>query len=124
MSMLCVATAAALMNWQVSTFTLSWIHSVEKTVWQEAWTIDAAGLTLREARVKGSGAGMDPGDGAQLVDGWWVWQPQVPAIASLLLSASGDTASAWQLCVADECLKLGETEQDPVKLWPCEELYD
>ncbi|MEZ5450817.1 MAG: DUF1850 domain-containing protein [Thiolinea sp.] len=33
------------------------------------------GLQLLQARVKGSGAGMEPGDDAVLKDGWWVWQP-------------------------------------------------
>ncbi len=75
MSTLCVATAAAVLSWATSSFTLSWTHSVEKTEWQESWSIEDDALILKEARVKGSGAGMDPGEGAQLIDGWWVWQP-------------------------------------------------
>ena len=51
-------------------FTLSWTHSVEKITWRESWAITGTGLRLTEAAVKGSGAGMEPGDGAVLRNGW------------------------------------------------------
>lgn len=121
MSALCVATAAALLNLATSSFTLSWTHSVEKTEWQESWIIENNALVLKEARVKGSGAGMDPGEGAQLVDGWWVWQPALPPVPSLNLSASGATVSPWTLCVADECIALGEEAGEAVQLRSCNE---
>ncbi|ASJ70840.1 DUF1850 domain-containing protein [Granulosicoccus antarcticus] len=121
MSALCVATAAALFSWSTSSFTLSWTHSVEKTEWQESWVIEDNALVLESARVKGSGAGMDPGEGAKLIDGWWQWQPTLPPLPALHLSASGATASPWTLCVADECMSLGEQAEAAVKLWSCPE---
>jgi hypothetical protein len=36
----------------------------------------AQGLELVQARVKGSGAGMEPPPEARLVDGWFQWQPR------------------------------------------------
>lgn len=121
MSMLCVATAAAVLNWTTSSFTLSWTHSVEKTEWREFWRIDNEQLVLLEARVKGSGAGMDPGEGARLIDGWWVWQPELPPQSELHLSASGDTVSPWTLCVDEHCTALGEQAADAVRLWSCDQ---
>ncbi|MCB1637494.1 MAG: DUF1850 domain-containing protein, partial [Thiothrix sp.] len=59
---LCVVTAGKTLTLAVSLFTLSWTHSVEKTGWQEDWQVSKAGLQLLQARVKGSGAGMEPGD--------------------------------------------------------------
>ncbi len=121
MSALCVATAAAVLSWATSSFTLSWTHSVEKTEWQESWSIEDDALVLKEARVKGSGAGMDPGEGAQLIDGWWVWQPTLPPQSELNLSASGATVSPWTLCVDNECMALGEQAAQAMRLWSCDE---
>ncbi len=88
-------------------FTLSWAHSVERTNWQELWRLTPGGLELAEARVQGSGAGMDPGEGAVLDDGWWVWRPQLPVQRELVLAASGATGSGWSLCAAGRCMTLG-----------------
>lgn len=121
MSALCVATAAAVLSWVTSGFTLSWTHSVEKTEWQESWSIEDDALVLKEARVKGSGAGMDPGEGAQLIDDWWVWQPTLPPQSELLLSASGTTVSPWTLCVEEQCMALGEVAGEAVRLRSCDE---
>lgn len=120
MSTLCVATAVALFSLATSSFTLSWTHSVEKTEWQESWSVENDALVLKEARVKGSGAGMDPGDGAQLIDGWWVWQPTLPPQPELFLAASGATISPWTLCVSDKCVALGEQAAEAVHLWSCD----
>ena len=120
MSTLCVATAVAVLSWATSSFSLSWTHSVEKTEWQESWSIEDDVLVLKEARVKGSGAGMDPGEGAQLIDGWWIWQPALPPQTELYLSASGTTVSPWTLCLEDQCVALGEQAEEAVRLWTCD----
>ena len=91
----------------VTAFTLSWTHSVEKTEWREAWKLTDKGLVVTEARVKGSGAGMDPGEGAVLRDGWWIWQPNQPPVPRLTLAASGATVSPWKLCAGKRCIELG-----------------
>jgi hypothetical protein len=115
---LCIAGAKAL-TIAATSFTLGWTHSVQKTEWREDWTVGPAGLTLVEARVKGSGAGMEPGENAVLKDGWWVWQPDVKAVPVLVLAASGATGTGWRLCTAGGCHDLGETEGDPVRLSAC-----
>ncbi len=100
-------------------FMLSWSHSVEKTEWQEQWVIREGGLQLVEAKVKGSGAGMDPGDGARLEDGWWVWPVDAPAISRLVLASSGATAGGWRLCHDGGCRTIGAEPGPPVTLEPC-----
>ncbi|NUB17164.1 DUF1850 domain-containing protein, partial [Azospirillum brasilense] len=57
-------------------FTLSWTHSVEKTEWREEWRIENGRLALTEARVKGSGAGVESPAGAPLAQGGGGWGPR------------------------------------------------
>ncbi|MEZ5476052.1 MAG: DUF1850 domain-containing protein [Thiolinea sp.] len=116
---LCVLTAGKTLTLAVSLFTLSWTHSVEKTGWQEDWQVTEQGLQLLQARVKGSGAGMEPGDDAVLKDGWWVWQPDLPAQAELLLAASGATGAGWRLCHSGGCMELAAEAGQPVRLEVC-----
>ena len=101
-------------------FTLSWEHSVERVEWQEVWTVGTAPatLTLTEARVRGSGAGMEPGADAVLVDGWWLWHPDL-SVPRLALAASGATRSGWTLCADGTCRTLGLTPGAPLVLAPC-----
>ena len=100
-------------------FTLAWTHSVEKTEWRESWMVRDGMLELSEARVRGSGAGMDPGEGARLEDGWWVWEPQNPPVGVLNLAASGATVSGWQLCSGGQCMELGSQAGDTIRIAPC-----
>lgn len=117
---LCILAGGKTAVMAISAFTLSWTHSVEKVEWQEDWKITPAGLVLDLARVKGSGAGMEPGDGAFLKDGWWVWAPKTPALPELRLAASGKTVSGWKLCHAGGCRDLGTEAADATVLSPCD----
>jgi hypothetical protein len=119
MSALCVLAAGKTLVLAIAGFTLSWTHSVERTEWRESWSVTPAGLVLTEARVKGSGAGMEPGEGAQRRDGWWVWQPSAPPVPELVLAASGATASSWRLCHDGGCLDLGGEAAAPVLIAAC-----
>ena len=116
---LCVAAGGKTLMIAATMFTLSWTHSVEKTQWQEDWRVTEQGLALAQAQVKGSGAGMDPGEGARLEDGWWVWSPDTVA-PELVLAASGATVSAWKLCHSGGCLDLGAEGSAPLRIAPCE----
>ncbi|AZO57254.1 DUF1850 domain-containing protein [Mesorhizobium sp. M8A.F.Ca.ET.057.01.1.1] len=49
-------------------------------------------------RFKGSGAGMEPPEGAGLRDGWWIYAPKVGAQRRVMLAASGATGDGWTLC--------------------------
>lgn len=117
---LCLLTAGKTLVLAVSTFTLTWTHSVEKVEWRERYGIAGDGLVLQEAAVKGSGAGMEPGADAVLRDGWWVWQPERAPLPSLVLAASGATAGGWRLCHADGCLTLSAEAGPAVTLKPCQ----
>jgi len=116
---LCIAAGGKALTIATAVFTLSWTHSVEKTEWLESWQVTQQGLELTEARVKGSGAGMDPGEGARLDDGWWVWTPETPPVPELVLAASGATVSAWKLCHAGGCEMLGAEASGPIRIGPC-----
>lgn len=103
--LLCLATAMLAVGLGVERFSLQWTHSVEKTEWHETWRVTPDALTLVEARVRGSGAGMEPPDDARLQDGWWVYPGHVSTPA-LHLAASGATGRGWQLCTALGCRDL------------------
>jgi hypothetical protein len=85
-------------------FTLRWQHSVEHTSWEEDYRVEGTRLVLAEARVQGSGAGMEPPAGAELDEGAWRYRPDLPALAELRLAVSpwGD----HELCVARQCWPL------------------
>jgi hypothetical protein len=117
---ICIAATGVVKVIAASTFVLSWIHSVEKTGWIENWSVGGGKLQLTQARVKGSGAGMDPGENAILKDGWWVWTPKTPAVPEIVLASSGATDSGWKLCYDGACLILGESAGDPVVIRPCD----
>ena len=116
---LCIVAAGKTTAVAASLFTLSWTHSVEKTEWQEDWRVTPAGLEIAEARVKGSGAGMEPPEDAVLADGWWVYAPALPPRAEITLAASGATGSGWRVCFGKECLVLGAEAGEPVTLRAC-----
>ena len=89
----------------VAAFTLGWTHSVEKTRWEEHYRIEGARLVLDEARVQGSGAGMEPAPDALWRDGAWRWTPAVAPLAELRLTASSYSAD-YELCSGRGCSAL------------------
>lgn len=116
--MTCLAVGATLLTLAAPAFTLSWTHSVERVDWQEEWRVEAEALVLTRARVRGSGAGMEPGEGARLVDGWWDW-PADLRVPSLALAASGATGAGWRLCSGGACHIIGAEATAPIVLAPC-----
>ena len=116
----CLAAGSVILQLATAEFTLSWTHSVEKTGWRETWHVEAdKRLKLIEAAVRGSGAGMEPGDGAKLKEGWWVWTPKAASVPSLLLAASGATGAGWTLCDQARCQLIGANAGEPVLLKAC-----
>ena len=108
---------------QVTAFTLAWTHSVQKTEWQEDWQVLAGGLTLVEARIKSSGAGVDPPADARLVDGWWRWRPAPASHSEVVLAHSG-AAGDWRICRNGTCASLHQTfgaATGPVTMRACPE---
>ena len=102
---LCLATAGVVKSLAVASFMLTWTHSVEKTEWQEDWRVTPQGLEIVEARVKGSGAGMEPPPDARLVDGWFRWKPKLSVLPEVALGQSG-MAGEWRLCAEGTCQTL------------------
>lgn len=124
---LCLALAGSallLASVPAETFTLSWTHTVERTEWRERYRIAGDRLELVEARVQGSGAGMEPGEGAVFADGWWIWSPALPPLDRLVLADSA-FAAAYRLCTGTGCrpitalLPKADGAQGPLALFPC-----
>jgi len=115
----CIATAGGVLNIAATSFILSWTHSVEKVPWQEFWTVTAQGLVLSEARIKGSGAGMEPPEDAVFKEGWYIYHPNIPPRHEIVLAASGKTTGGWTFCSDQKCMELGKTEEKPIRILPC-----
>ena len=118
---LCVTAGAAALVVAWSAFTLSWTHSVEKTEWQEDWRVLPGGLEITEARIKGTGAGMEPPAEARFEDGWWKYHPPLAPLARLVLARSGAT-DEWRICRFGDCLDLlglAPAAGEAVTLRPC-----
>ena len=110
---LCLATAGGVKALAVTAFTLSWTHSIAKVEWQEDWRVTPAGLELVQARVKGTGPGMEPPPEARLVNGWFRWRPQRAPMPELVLGNSGE-AGEWRVCVERKCRTLSAIVGRPI----------
>ncbi len=118
---LCLFAAGALIRLGALALTLSWTHSVEKAQWQEDLRLGPAGIAVTEARVTGSGAGMEPPPDARFEAGFWRWRPNRPPLASIVLRRSRETED-WTVCVNGECRRIGElapAQADPVTIAAC-----
>lgn len=122
---LCVGLAGAVwVELPLSRFTLAWRHSVEKVRWEEDYRITAEGLVLEQARIKGSGAGMEIPDDAALRNGRWHYRPNLPPLDLLRLGRTPE-AGDYQICFDQRCHALSEWlgppvhDQAMVELWGC-----
>jgi len=114
-----------------SRFTLAWTHSIEKQRWEEDYDLVAlerergfSRLWLRplEARIKGSGAGMEPPEGSRLVNGWFVYRPTTAPLASLRLGRSFFTDD-YSLCIDGHCTSMANvlpSDGQTTLLWGCQ----
>lgn len=118
---ICLAQGAKLAVIAAQAFTLSWTHTVEKTGWEEDWRLDNGKLILHTARIKGSGAGMEPPDDARLIDGWWQYHPRGVHLNEVRLANHGGVAGAWHICVAGDCRALPAGPDSPPEyvIKPC-----
>jgi hypothetical protein len=118
---LCLASGGFIKVIAVGAFTLSWMHSVEKTTWEEDWVVQDKTLHLVSARVQGTGAGMEIPEGAVREGKWYRWTPTLKPLKLLTLSRSGSTQD-WQICVTQGCTSLGNIvgeEAEKVELSAC-----
>lgn len=121
MSLLCiaVATAAAVVILPTSRVTLSWTHTVEGTPWEEDYVVAGPALLLSEARVRRSGAGMEPGPDAYWRAGWWHFRPELPQLEQVVL-ANSLSGQGYSLCSPHQCWRISELvgRGEPVTLKP------
>lgn len=105
---LCLLAGAASATLAVEAFTLAWTHSIEKVRWEEDWRVTGSTLTITEARIRGSGAGMEPPPDAMLRSGVWHYRPTLPPQTSLHLTHSPYVAG-YEICTEGLCAKLADS---------------
>lgn len=118
---LCIA-GAALTRLAVAAFTLSWMHSIEKTRWEEDWIVSNGRLVIVEARIESMGAGMETPPGARFDGAWWRWAPAIGPMEELQLRRSDSQPQGWRLCTDGACRQIGDAVErtDIVKLSACD----
>lgn len=104
---LCVAVFAGGLLEVLATdqVTLTWRHSVEGSRWEEDYLATGDGLELVSARIRGTGAGMEPPASALFVDGWWRYRPDLPPLEHVEL-ANSEYVAGYSLCRASDCRPL------------------
>ena len=108
----------------VSQFTLAWDHTIEKIRWEEDYRVTPQGLLLGEARVRGTGAGMEIPEGASLQDGSWHYRRVLPPLQSLNLGRTPE-AGDFELCFDGSCRLMSQWVGAPnagdaaIELWTC-----
>ncbi len=100
-----LATGAALVVLPTRTITLGWIHTVEKTRWEEDYAASPDGVAITEARIEAIGAGMEPPSSAIRDGKWWRYRPLLPSLPSVDL-ANSTFAEGYSLCWNSECRPL------------------
>ena len=112
---LCLAAGALHVTLPIRQFTLRWQHSIEKIEWAEDWEVAGNWLHLSQARIRGSGAGMEPPDGARLVDGVWNYRLDDPWRLEVVLARS-EFVPDYRLCFDGRCRLL--TDWLPIAAGP------
>jgi hypothetical protein len=120
---ICLAAGALAASLPLSSFTLAWTHSIEKIRWEEDYRVVAGRLVLEEARIKGTGAGMEPPPGARLENGVWRYKPELPPLEYLRITQS-PYAAGYEICADGACKPLtavvpGLPAIEVVEVRPC-----
>ena len=105
--MLCLTAGALSALLAADAFTLAWTHSIEHVRWEEDWRVVGDRLVLEAARIRGTGAGMEPPEGAVLRNGIWHYRPAPPHGGEIRLGASR-FAQDYEVCFAGACRHLAE----------------
>lgn len=116
-----LAAAAAVVVLPTQSVTLSWLHTVEETIWEEDYAAFAAGVTITEARIEAFGAGMEAPASAVRDGRWWRYRPSV-ARKSVDLANSA-FAGGYRICWNSTCRPLASivARGEPVSITssPC-----
>jgi hypothetical protein len=114
----CIAAGTLKLVLATNAFTLAWTHSVEKTRWEEDYRVAGAALVLEAARIRGTGAGMEPPADAVLRDGVWHYRPN-QAMPRLVL-ANSPFGGSYEICVYGKCQTLPTADgREPAVLEVC-----
>jgi hypothetical protein len=117
----CLLAGALELAIPARSFTLAWQHTVEKVLWEEDYVVAGDWLYLSGARIRGSGAGMEPPAGAILQDGAWRYRPEIRWHREIRLARS-EFGADYRLCVDGRCRTIAELIGPPagaVTLVPC-----
>lgn len=119
---LCVIAGATITRIAAAAFTLSWVHSIEKTRWQEEWRVEGDRLRIVEARIEHMGAGMETPPDARFDGTWWRWTPALGPLPEVLLRRSDSQPQGWRLCAQGVCRAIADVREsaDVVGLRACE----
>ncbi len=103
--------------------TLRWTHSIQKTVWEEDYRREGNTLRLVEARVRGTGAGMEPPSESVLKEGTWHYVPSLPLLPQVNLAHSPHVPP-YAVCSTGRCQAINAwlpnlPEDATVALRPC-----
>jgi hypothetical protein len=102
---LCIAAGAHLVTLPVNAFTLRWRHTIEKVLWEEDYLVAGDWLLLTRARVRGSGAGMEPPPDAVRDGDAWSYRPADRWRREVRLAHS-EIGEDYTLCVEGTCRPL------------------
>lgn len=102
---LCLAAGALNLSLPIDAFTLRWQHSIEKVSWEEDYELVGEWLHLSQARIHGSGAGMEPPQGARLFNGVWHYRLPDPWRREVVLARS-EFVPDYELCIKGHCDRL------------------
>lgn len=110
---LCIVVGAFFTELPVRSFTLAWQHTVEKVMWEEDYVVVGAWLYITAARIRGSGAGMEPPADAVLVDGAWHYRPADRWRREVRLARS-EFGSDYMLCIEGRCRPMADVAPGPM----------
>lgn len=102
---LCLIAGSLQVQLPVHNFTLRWQHSIEKITWAEDYEVVGSWLHLSQARIRGSGAGMEPPDGSTLVRGVWRYRLADPWRHEIVLARS-EFVPDYEVCIDGVCQRL------------------
>ncbi|MEO8937428.1 MAG: DUF1850 domain-containing protein [Burkholderiaceae bacterium] len=106
-ALLCLAAPGYAARLPADRFTLVWQHSIEKIDWEEDYVVAGDWLYLSGARIRGTGAGMEPPDDAQRVGAVYVYRPALRWFRELDLARS-DFVQDYRLCVDGRCAPMSD----------------
>ncbi len=118
---MCLAASALMASVPASHVTLRWKHSIEKIWWEEDYTVAGNWLVITGARIRGSGAGMEPPPNAVLQGGVWHYELGDPWRKEVVLARSSYVQD-YDLCVNRHCRSLGAwipVEPGPTTMTAC-----